>query len=194
MFEPDFTPMPVYGAVKTYTPTARFVDIGFKSTTHWAMEWRGTWKSVGDDRAYFGEYKTGRQGDKETGSGGAGESGRLGDSVSFSWRGTDLDLVVMQNPYGGAVRVQIDSDTPREIELWRTDSGAGGRISLARDLDNGEHRVSLTVTHAPVAINGFIVQSGNNWLVKRVVLVGLLVSLLVVGYLFWTRMSADKRR
>ena len=121
MFEPDFTPMPVYASVKEYTPTARFVDKGFKSTTHWAMDWRGAWDLVRDDRAYFGEYKP---------SGGAGESGKLGDSVSFNWRRTDLDLVVMQNPYGGAVRVQIDNDAPREIELWRTDSALVGALHL----------------------------------------------------------------
>ena len=54
MFEPDFTTMPVYDAVKAYTPNARFVDMGFKSTTHWAMDWRGAWELVRDDRAYFG--------------------------------------------------------------------------------------------------------------------------------------------
>lgn len=178
MMEPDFTPLPVYNSMKAYTPTARFVDVGFKSATHWAMDWRGGWELVKDDRAYFSEYKI----------------GQLGDSVIFNWRGTDLDLVVMQNPYGGAVRVQIDNDPPREIELWRTDAGAGGRISLARDLDDGEHRVTMTVTRAPVAINGFIVQRGNVWLVKRALVVGLLGGLVVGIYFYWTRMNADKRR
>jgi hypothetical protein len=41
MMEPDFTPLPVYNSMKAYIPTARFVDLGFKSTTHWAMDWRG---------------------------------------------------------------------------------------------------------------------------------------------------------
>jgi hypothetical protein len=173
MMEPDFTPLPVYNSLKEYIPTARFVDLGFKSTTHWAMDWRGAWVSTNDDRAYFGEYKMSR-----------GDRGTVGqwDSVSFVFRGTDLDLVAMQNPYGGAVRVQIDDAPARDIELWRTDSGAGGRIALARDLDDGEHRVTMTVTRAPVAINGFIVQRGNAWWVRRVLVVGLLGGL-VVGIL-----------
>lgn len=179
MFEPDFTPLPVYEAMKAYTPTARFVDMGFKATTHWAMDWVGDWETIRDDRAYFGEYKVGRQGDKET--------GKAGDSVTFAWRGTDLDLVVMQNPYGGAVRVQVDNNAPREIELWRTDPGVGGRIALARDLDNGEHRVTLTVTRAPVVINGFIVQRGNVWLVRKVGIVGLLVGLVSSVFVKWKR-------
>lgn len=176
MFEPDFTAKPVYAAIKDYIPTARFVDLGFRSTSHWAMDWRGAWETREDDRAYFGEYKI----------------GGLGDSVIFSWRGTDLDLVAMQNPYGGVVRVQVDDAPARDIELWRTDSGAGGRISLARDLDDGQHRVTLTVMRAPVAINGFIVQRGNRWIVNRVALVGLLVSLLVVGIVWRRRRVRDK--
>jgi hypothetical protein len=155
------------------------------------MDWHGGWKLKQDDRAYFGEYKI----------------GRLGDSVSFSWRGTDLDLVAMQNPYGGAVRVQVDSfdsagaplrtSPARDIELWRTDAGAGGRISLARDLDDGTHRVTLTVTRAPVAINGFIVQRGNAWWIRKV---GSLLGLFVGSLGGWwmlgrrrARMNADQR-
>jgi len=190
MFDPDFAPRPVYDAVKAYTPTARFVDLGFRSTSHWAMDWRGAWETVRDERAYFGEYKRGRVGEGEQGSRGAGEQEGRGDEVGFAWRGTDLDLVVLQNPYGGAVRVQVDDQPAREIELWRTDTGAGGRIALARDLDDGEHRVSLAVTRAPAAINGFIVQRGNAWWVKRV---GLVVGLLGGSFLsqfvvvFWRR-------
>jgi len=142
MMEPDFTSLPVYAAMKAYTPTARVVQRGFRSTSHWAMDWRGGWETVQDARAYFGEYKI----------------GRLGDSVSFVFRGTDLDVVVVQNPYGGAVRVQIDNAPARDIELWRTDPSAGGRVALARGLPGGEHRVTITVTRGTVAINGFVVK------------------------------------
>jgi hypothetical protein len=142
MFEPDFTPLPVYATMKAYTPTARVVQRGFRSTTHWAMDWRGAWETRQDARAYFGEYKI----------------GQVGDSVTFVWRGSDLDLVVSQNPYGGAVRVQIDNAPAREIELWRTDPSAGGSIALVRGLPNGEHRVTIAVTRGTVAANGFVVQ------------------------------------
>lgn len=183
MLDPDFTARPVYGSVKEYIPTARYVPMGFRSTSHWAMDWRGDWETVRDDRAYFGEYKIGRQGDKET--------GRQGDQVSFVFRGTDLDLVALQNPYGGAVRMQIDDAPAREIELWRTDPGVGGRIALARDLDDGEHRVTMTVTRAPVAINGFVIQRGWAWVVRRVLVVGLLGGFaLAVGLLVWRRKRA----
>jgi hypothetical protein len=149
MFEPDFTAQPVYATMKAYTPTARVVQRGFRSTTHWAMDWRGAWELRREARAYFGEYKISR---------GAGEQGSRGDSVSFVFRGTDIDLVVLQNPYGGAVRVQIDNDATREIELWRTDPSAGGRVALARGLPSGAHRVTITVTRGAVAVNGFVVK------------------------------------
>jgi len=186
MLDPDFTPQPIYTAMKDYIAQARVVTPGFRSTSDWAMDWRGAWETQQDYRAYFGEYKI----------------GKLGDSVSFTFSGTDLDLVALQNPYGGALRVQVDDQpfdsagaplragSTREVELWLTDPEVGGRIALARDLDDGEHRVTLTVTRAPVAINGFIVQRGNAWLVKRIVLVGSLISL-VVGLAVWKRWNRE---
>ncbi len=172
MLEHNFVPLPVYGAMRDYIPQARIVTPGFRSTSHWAMDWQGGWETRQDQQAYFGEYKLGHS----------------GDSVRFVFSGTDLDLVVLQNPYGGAMRVQVDDAPPREVELWRTDSGAGGRIPLDRDLEDGQHRVALTVTHAPVAINGWIVQRGYGWWASRIGVLGLL-GCLVAGIWFgrgWT--------
>jgi hypothetical protein len=171
LLDPDFTPKPVYNALKDYIATARIVTPGFRSTSDWAMDWSPEWKGMSDESAYFGEYK----------------SGSVGDSVGFMMLGTDLDLVALQNPYGGAVRVQVDNQPPRNIELWRTDAGVGGRITLARNLDDGDHRVTLKVTRAPVAINGFIVQRANTGL-RRVVLTVIGLGLfLIVGVWFWKR-------
>ncbi len=171
LIEPNFTPQPVYHAMKDYIASARKVRAGFQSPFHWAIDWLGTWETQPDEHAYFGRYKI----------------GGLGDSVNFTFRGADLDLVALQNPYGGAVRVQIDKQPPRDIELWRTDSGVGGRITLARDLDDGDHQVSILVTRAPVAINGFIVQRGDTQL-RRVILGVCEFFLLVFGGVwFWKR-------
>ncbi len=178
MLEHNFVPLPVYGAMRDYIPQARIVTPGFRSTSHWAMDWQGGWETRQDQQAYFGEYKLGHS----------------GDSVRFVFSGTDLDLVVLQNPYGGAMRVQVDDAPPREVELWRTDSGAGGRIPLDRDLEDGQHRVALTVTHAPVAINGWIVQRGYGWWASRIGVLGLL-GCLVAGIWFgrgWTRKTRIK--
>jgi hypothetical protein len=164
--------------MREYIPTARYVPIGFRSTSHWAMDWRGAWETVRDERVYFGEYKL---------SAGAGEQGSRGAEVSFVFHGTDLDLVTMQNPYGGAVRVQVNNDAPRDVELWRTDPGVGGRVALARDLDDGAHRVTITVTRAPVAINGFVVERGWMWVAKRVAMVGGLASLIVGVFGVWRK-------
>jgi hypothetical protein len=179
MSEPDFTTLPVYASMREYIPTARYVPIGFRSTSHWAMDWRGAWETVREARAYFGEYRVSKQVNRET--------GKQGDAVSFVFRGTDLDLIALQNPYGGAVRVQIDDAPAREIELWRTDPGVGGRIALARDLDDGAHRATITVTRAPVAINGFVIERGWMWVARRVGGVGLLVSLIVGSFIVWRK-------
>ncbi len=173
MLEHNFSPLPVYGAMRDYIPQARIVTQGFRSTSHWAMDWQGGWETRPDEHAYFGEYRLGHP----------------GDSVRFVFSGTDLDLVVLQNPYGGAVRVQVDDAPPRDVELWRTDAGAGGRIPLARDLQDGQHRAALTVTRAQVAINGWMVQRGYGWWASRIGIVGLL-GCLIAGVLFgrgWIR-------
>ncbi len=151
LLDPDFTTHPAYAALKDYIATARVVPLGFHSTEHWAIDWNGDWQMQKAPHAYFGEYRVGQS----------------GDSATFTFRGTDLDLVVAQNPYGGTVTVQVDGQPARAIELWRTDPGAGGRIALARDMDDGDHRVTLTVSRAPVALDGFIVQRGNAWWMKR---------------------------
>jgi len=170
MLNPDFTPMPVYAAMKDYIAQARAVTPGFRSTSDWAMDWHGAWETRPDYRAYFGEYKIGKP----------------GDSVNFVFRGTDLDLVALQNPYGGAVSVQVDDQPAREMDLWLTDPEVGGRIALARDLDDGEHRAVITVTRSPVAINGFILQRGSTWWMKRVGVIVLALGL-VVAVAVWRR-------
>lgn len=171
MLDPDFSPQPVYAAMKDYIAQARVVSPGFRSASDWAIDWRGAWVSTDDPGAYFGAYK----------------AGQVGDAVSFTFRGTDLDLVVLQNPYGGAVRVQIDNAPSRDIDLWRTDPEVGGRIALVRDLDDGEHRATITVTRASVAINGFIVQRGNTWWVRKTLIVMLSFGLVVAGTVWGRR-------
>ena len=167
MLDPDFTPQPIYAAMKDYITQARVVTPGFRSTSDWAMDWRGAWETHQDYRAYFGEYVL----------------GKTGDSVSFVFRGTDLDLVALQNPYGGAVSVQIDDQPAREVDLWLTDPEVGGRIALARDLDDGEHRARITVTRAPVAVNGFILQRGSAWWIRRVGVIALALGLVAASAL-----------
>ena len=171
LLDPDFAPRPVYNAMKDNIARSRQVRTGFHSASHWAIDWRGAWEAQRDEHAHFGEYKV----------------GQVGDSVSFVFRGSDLDLVALQNPYGGAVRLQIDKLPPRDIELWRTDSGVDGRISLARELNDGDHLASITVTRAPVAINGFILHRGNNS--TRDVAAGVveIVFLVLGGFWFWRR-------
>lgn len=171
LLDPDFTPQPVYNAMKDYIARSRQVRAGFHSTSHWAIDWRGAWQSQQDEHAYFGEYQV----------------GQAGDNVSFVYRGADLDLVTLQNPYGGALRVQIDKQPPREIETWRTDSGIAGRIALARDLADADHRVTIIVIRGPAAINGFVVQRNDDG-GRRVVLGSIEIGLLAIGGIwFWRR-------
>ncbi|HEX7587108.1 MAG TPA: hypothetical protein VF478_02225, partial [Anaerolineae bacterium] len=74
----------------------------------------------------------------------------------------------------------------REMDLWLTDPEVGGRIALARDLDDSDHQALITVTRAPVAINGFILQRTNTWWVRVAGVVALALGLIAVGVV-WRR-------
>lgn len=147
MFEPDFTPHPVYGALRDYIAAARFVGLGFHSVEHWAMTWAGDWNRVRDGSVPFGVYAVGAPGAR----------------VSFAWRGTDLALAVA-NPYVGSVRVQVDGRDWREFDLKDTDSHAYRQITVAPDLPDGDHRAEITVVQGPAAIEGFAVRRSAGWL------------------------------
>jgi hypothetical protein len=160
MVEPDFTPLPVYKAVKEYANRPPVMYPGYHQEGHWAVSWLGSpvddsdaWQTVRDERAVLGAYQVAEG---------------VGESLSFSFAGTELDLVVVAGPDSGQLDVSVDSDDAGQPTLsldLRSDTpqfGVGKPV--ARGLDEGLHRVEIM--HAPgtagaagpVGIDGFIVR------------------------------------
>jgi hypothetical protein len=136
MVEPDFTPLPVYDAMRAYIadlePT---LYPGYHQEDHWALTYAGEWASqrIGD-----GALKDYRR---------ATESGA---TVSFVYEGGGLTLV--PGPGAGEIEVRVDGDAPRHVSL------NGESVRLMGGLGRARHEVVLTAVSGEVGIDGFIVR------------------------------------
>lgn len=57
MLEPDFTPLPVYEAVKRFANRPPRMYAGTHQEDHWAVTWTGQWRQVADEAAMLGGYR-----------------------------------------------------------------------------------------------------------------------------------------
>jgi len=146
MVEPDFTPMPVYEAIKEYANQPPVVHVGYHQEDHWALQWEGTWEQVEDERAVLGSFR---------------RSSQPGDVLSFRFAGTELELVVCKGPKGGLLRVTVDGGEPADVALQSETSEHDVCIPLAKGLPGGVHRVEMATvgeTRTQVDIDGLIVR------------------------------------
>lgn len=170
LFDPDFTPLPAYDALKQYIRTARWLGKGFHQETDWAIDYHGNWNTGQVGEAATGGYRLGKP----------------GDTLEFRFRGDDLDLALVANPYGGIADAQIDDAPPRAIDLRAVDALSGGQVSVARNVGPGEHRAQITVERGELWLDGVIVRQSGGWWVERMGWV-LGALLLVSGGLVWWR-------
>lgn len=152
LFDPDFTPRPVYEAIKDYIPTARWLGKGFHQETDWALDYNREWES---ERWSAGET-------------GNSKIGKIGDTLMFDFHGNDVELALARNPYSGIVEASVDQGDFRPYDLRATDPKSEQRIALAKNLLPGEHRVELRVTQGELRLDGIVVKQSNGWLIERV--------------------------
>ncbi len=172
MVEPDFSPLPVYEAVRDYANRPPVMYKGYHQEDHWALEYQGGWRTVADDGAVLGAYR---------------ESRRAGDGLAFTFRGTDLYLVVVKSEAGGVLEVTLDGLPPAEIDLHSSTLQYGVVVPVARGLPDRTHKVRITVKGEGdfrVGIDGFVVKHTPLYSIGRFA-AGLVVvcCLLGIGYL-----------
>jgi hypothetical protein len=167
MLDPDFTPHPVYDALKQYAASARWLGTGFHQENDWAVEYGGTWSMHASERAAAGLYRTGVP----------------GSQLRFAFRGTDAEVALLQNPYGGLIEARVDDLAPREIDLRATDSGSQGRVVLAQSLPDGEHHVDVTVSRGEMNLDGIVIRRTNEYLISVVLWVAAAASSVAVAFL-----------
>jgi len=148
MLEPDFTPLPVYHALRAAAHMPPVMYRGYHQEDHWAVEYDAGWESARDPRAVLGGYRYAL---------------RNGARVRFTFNGTDLWLVAFAS--GGRLRVTVDSDAEFWVHLPARAERGSVSIPLTRGLSPGRHQVVLIAWsdaegNMP-AIDGWIVR--NLW-------------------------------
>jgi len=146
MVDPDFTPLPVYAAIKEYANREPRVYPGCHQEDHWALQWEGDWQWVRDGQAVLGKLR---------------RSTRPGAALRFTFVGTDLELVVRKGPGGGSLQFTIDGGRPTTVSLGDAVPQYGVQLPLATGLRQGVHRVDIVTLDEPgtlVVVDGLIVR------------------------------------
>ena len=156
MMEPDFYAYPVYYALQEQATSPPILGLGYHQEDHWALTYEGSWENVEDDQAVLGRYRI---------------SDRPGDSLSFTFWGTDLSLVPVCDANPVSLEVTIDGRSTRP-ELRTCGNTYGEEVPLVAGLAEGQHQVRLRVADTAdgagrVAIDGLIVRRTPLFLVRR---------------------------
>ncbi len=153
MVEPDFTPMPVYEAMKDYatnvTPT---LYPGAHEHDHWAVIYEDGWETVGD---WVGGQKRYTQ---------ATDSGA---SLRFTFEGSALTLVPGLGT--GEIEVRVDGGNPQRFVLQ------GEPVELVRRWRGGPREVRLEAVAGEVSVDQLVVR--RPWRPSARLLAGLVGSL-----------------
>jgi hypothetical protein len=166
MMEPDFYAYPVYFALKEQATSPPVLGLGYHQEDHWALTYHGDWEDVADEQAVLGRYRT---------------SSTAGDSLTFTFWGTDLSLVTAGDRECAGLEATIDG-RHFKVDPSRLCGQPGTEIQLAGGLVEGQHDVFLAVATSDagsgrIAIDAIVVRRTPLFLVRR----GL--SLLVLGAL-----------
>ena len=149
LVEPDFSPLPVYAALRVYANQPAVVYPGYHQEDHWALRWSGTWESVQDSQAVLQTMR---------------RSTDTGSSLAFDFQGTDLDLVVHRDEQSGEIQVRLDGQTLQPISLRSQRPEHSVRLPLARRLSRGKHSVEIITVNSAgthVDIDGLVVQANT---------------------------------
>lgn len=131
MVDPDFTPMPVYDAMKAFVADlAPALHPGTHQEYHWALDYEGVWEreSVG------GRYR---------------RAAAAGATLHFAFEGASLTLV--PGPGNGEIEISIDGNASRRVSL------DGQPVQLVKDWRQNRHKVTLTAVSNEVSVDALIV-------------------------------------
>lgn len=147
LFDPDFTPRPAYDTIKNYTPGTDWLGKGFHQETNWTLDYEGAWGH-------------GTSGDRVTDGYAIGIPN---DLLRLNARGSEIELALAPNPYGGIIEASVDGGAFSRHDLRATDPAGEHRISLAKNLPPGAHQVEVRVLQGELWLDGIVVKQNNTW-------------------------------
>jgi len=135
MLEPDFTPLPVYEAIKTQANQTPVLYPGWHQANHWSINYTGKWELVQDETTPFGT------------------------TLMAHENGAEFEVIVegrmvkalFNHLTSGTLQLQIDDYPPLEI----SDST---QATILNNWTTGRHQIKGRVLQAPVALDSFIVE------------------------------------
>ncbi len=173
LVEPDYTPLPVYHALKEYmhSAEAQVLYPGVYQEDHWALIYDGSWETHSDPAAELGSYRYGEAPQSD---------------ITLTFAGTDLWLKTGPGAEGTFSYV-LDGEAETTASF-----AAEEEVPLARELPRGQHTITIRATPSPLTVDSLTIRKQaalTPWLVVGGVLlaIGLLV-VLVAG------MIARRRR
>jgi hypothetical protein len=171
LVEPDFTPHPVYWALKELATSQPVVGLGHKQEDHWALTYHGRWEVEFEENASLGAYRVGFP----------------EDNLSFTFQGTNLSLVVVKDERSGILEAVVDGQR-REYDLSSSKREYQVEVPIVEGLADGEHRVEIAVVSDQVAIDSLIVRRTPTYLIRRSLgLLTFAALVAILGYFLWPR-------
>ena len=165
MMEPDFTPLPVHGALTWLATQPPTLPIGYHQQDNWALHYDGPWQHVRDEDAVLGAYALGREG------------ARLG----FYFHGTHLALVLRDAHQSDHLEVIVDGEQMHPYRVWTAPRADAPAITVARHLSNARHKAQLRVRNGVVALDGIIVWRSRPLLGGAAIVGAALLALLIIA-------------
>ena len=164
MVEPDFTPLPVYDALKKQANQPPVMYQGRHRADHWTVTYEGNWELQANTL----------------------HSANPGDTAAFTFEGSGLSLLFGET--GGRARMRVDDSRP--VELMANNKTP--QIA-ASGLSQKQHSVRLEVLEGPIVIHSFIVKNRPGLTLNRVGSAVMVLATLAGLWVIW-KFRRDENR
>jgi hypothetical protein len=138
LVEPDFSPMPVYDALKEAMAQPPTLYPGVHQEDHWALVYEGAWETRADSAAELGAWQ----------SAASPES-----TLSFAFEGSEIWLKAGPEG-GGSLAYSLDGAPPIEASF-----GPGEQVLLAQGLSKDRHIMDIRPASGPLTVDSVTVRT-----------------------------------